>query len=204
MAEMTKCGHVYIISNVGPFGDEVVKIGFTRRLDPEDRVRELGGPSVPFLFDTHAIIYSDDPPMLEAALHTAFHGRRVNTANLRKEFFRAGLAEVEAAVARLAPAPPTSATARRRNITRPWHAGATQWLRCGRRSRAACPRRSEPGRRAGGSAAGGCPMTRPAPHHMSESASLVGWRGPSGKRRIEASRSTVPAGPSGRSGRVGV
>ena len=101
MAEMTRSGYVYIISNVGSFGEDVVKIGLTRRLDPEDRVRELGDASVPFLFDTHALIYSDNAPELESALHAEFHGLRINTANLRKEFFRVGLDEVEKAVARL-------------------------------------------------------------------------------------------------------
>ncbi len=103
MAEITASGYVYIISNVGSFGPDVVKIGLTRRLDPTDRVRELGDASVPFVFDTHAMIYSDDAPALERALHLEFEDRRVNVANYRKEFFRVGLDEVEAAVARLAP-----------------------------------------------------------------------------------------------------
>lgn len=103
MAERTKTGFVYIISNVGSFGDDVVKIGLTRRLDPEDRVRELGDASVPFLFDTHAMIYSAEAPALEAALHAEFDDRRINAANMRKEFFRATLEEVEDAVRRLAP-----------------------------------------------------------------------------------------------------
>ncbi|KUJ85191.1 chromosome partitioning protein ParA [Ruegeria marisrubri] len=103
MAERTKTGFVYIISNVGSFGEDVVKIGLTRRLDPADRVRELGDASVPFLFDTHAMIYSEEAPALEAALHAEFDGQRVNGANMRKEFFRATLEEVEAAVRFLAP-----------------------------------------------------------------------------------------------------
>lgn len=103
MAEMTKSGYVYIISNVGSFGEDVVKIGLTRRLDPDDRVRELGDASVPFVFDTHAMIYSDEAPALEFALHTEFAERRINTSNFRKEFFRVTLDQVEAAVARLAP-----------------------------------------------------------------------------------------------------
>lgn len=103
MAEITTSGYVYIISNVGSFGPEVVKIGLTRRLDPTDRVRELGDASVPFVFDTHAMIYSDEAPALERSLHNEFEGRRVNAANYRKEFFRVGLDEVERAVARLAP-----------------------------------------------------------------------------------------------------
>jgi len=104
MAEMTKSGYVYIISNIGSFGEDVVKIGLTRRLDPEDRVRELGDASVPFSFDTHAMVYSDEAPALEAALHKEFADRRVNGANFRKEFFRVSLEEVETAVKRLAPA----------------------------------------------------------------------------------------------------
>ncbi|WP_426229547.1 DUF4041 domain-containing protein [Pararhizobium sp. DWP3-4] len=106
MAERTKSGYVYIISNIGSFGDDVVKIGLTRRLDPADRVRELGDASVPFIFDTHAIIYSDDAPALERALHKEFDPVRINAQNYRKEFFRARLEDVEAAVARLAPDAP--------------------------------------------------------------------------------------------------
>ncbi len=103
MAERTKSGFVYIISNIGSFGEDVVKIGLTRRLDPSDRVRELGDASVPFLFDTHAMIYSEEAPALESALHNEFAARRVNAANMRKEFFRVTLDEVEEAVKRLAP-----------------------------------------------------------------------------------------------------
>lgn len=103
MAEMTRSGYVYIISNVGSFGEDVVKIGLTRRLDPDDRVRELGDASVPFGFDTHAMIYSDAAPALEFALHKEFAERRINMSNFRKEFFRVSLDEVEDAVARLAP-----------------------------------------------------------------------------------------------------
>lgn len=103
MAQMTRSGYVYIISNVGSFGEDMVKIGLTRRLDPEDRVRELGDASVPFRFDTHALIYSDDAPALEAALHSEFDAQRVNAANYRKEFFRVALSQVEEAVRRLAP-----------------------------------------------------------------------------------------------------
>lgn len=103
MAEMTKSGYVYIISNVGSFGGDVVKIGLTRRLDPDDRIRELGDASVPFGFDTHAMIYSDAAPALEGALHREFGERRINMSNFRKEFFRVSLDEVEAAVTRLAP-----------------------------------------------------------------------------------------------------
>lgn len=103
MAERTKTGFVYIISNIGSFGEDVVKIGLTRRLDPNDRVKELGDASVPFLFDTHAMIYSEEAPALEAALHTKFEDRRINTSNMRKEFFRASLEEVQNAVAKLAP-----------------------------------------------------------------------------------------------------
>ncbi|MDX6752019.1 DUF4041 domain-containing protein [Geminicoccaceae bacterium 1502E] len=103
MAEMTKSGYVYIISNIGSFGPDIVKIGLTRRLEPDDRVRELGDASVPFGFDTHAMIYSDEAPALEAALHKKFADRRVNDANMRKEFFRVTLEEVEDAVRGLAP-----------------------------------------------------------------------------------------------------
>lgn len=103
MAEKTRSGYVYIISNVGAFGPDLVKIGLTRRLDPADRIRELGDASVPFLFDTHAIIYSDDAPSIERALHREFEAARVNAMNLRKEFFRVSLDQVEEALKRVAP-----------------------------------------------------------------------------------------------------
>lgn len=103
MAEMTRSGYVYVISNYGSFGPDVVKIGLTRRLDPNDRIRELGDASVPFPFDTHAIIYSDDAPTLERTLHDHFEIVRVNTENDRKEFFRATLDQVEDAVRSVAP-----------------------------------------------------------------------------------------------------
>jgi hypothetical protein len=103
MAEKTRSGYVYIISNIGSFGGDVVKIGLTRRLDPADRIRELGDASVPFIFDTHAVIYSDDAPALERALHIEFEKARVNATNYRKEFFRVSISDVEAAVKRLAP-----------------------------------------------------------------------------------------------------
>ncbi|KRR23598.1 DUF4041 domain-containing protein [Bradyrhizobium retamae] len=106
MAERTKSGFVYVISNIGSFGENVVKIGMTRRLDPEERIRELGDASVPFIFDIHAVLYSDDAPALERALHSEFDGSRVNTTNARKEFFRATIDEVEAAVRRVAPTAP--------------------------------------------------------------------------------------------------
>jgi len=104
MAEQTRSGYVYIISNIGSFGDGVIKIGLTRRLDPLDRIRELGDASVPFVFDIHAMIYSDDAPSLERALHAEFEETRINSQNLRKEFFRASIDQVELAVRRIAPA----------------------------------------------------------------------------------------------------
>lgn len=88
MAQQTRAGHVYLISNIGSFGDNMMKIGMTRRLEPLDRVRELGDASVPFLFDVHAIIYSEDAPALEKLLHREFNHARVNKVNHRKEFFR--------------------------------------------------------------------------------------------------------------------
>ena len=103
MAEMTRSGYVYVISNIGSFGPNMVKIGLTRRLDPDDRIRELGDASVPFTFDTHAMIYSDNVPGLERALHAEFEPFRVNVTNYRKEFFRVSPDEVEGAVRRLAP-----------------------------------------------------------------------------------------------------
>ena len=88
MAQQTRSGHVYIISNIGSFGEDVLKIGMTRRLDPEDRIRELGDASVPFTFDVHAMVRSDDAPALEQLLHDRFDDLRVNKVNYRKEFFR--------------------------------------------------------------------------------------------------------------------
>jgi hypothetical protein len=85
---------VYIISNFGSFGENMVKIGMTRRLDPLDRVRELGDASVPFKYDVHALIFSDDAVSLELRLHQAFQDRRVNMVNLRREFFYATPVEV--------------------------------------------------------------------------------------------------------------
>lgn len=97
-AQLTRSGHVYVISNVGSFGDDVYKIGMTRRLDPMDRVKELGDASVPFPFDVHAIIYAEDAPTLENKLHKLFHQRRVNLINDRKEFFRVSIDEIARAV----------------------------------------------------------------------------------------------------------
>jgi hypothetical protein len=99
-AQLTRSGHVYVISNVGSFGEDVYKIGMTRRLDPLERVRELGDASVPFQFDVHAVIYCEDAPALENALHRAFATRRVNRVNERKEFFRVGIEEITEAVRR--------------------------------------------------------------------------------------------------------
>ena len=95
MAQQTKRGHVYIISNIGSFGENVYKIGMTRRLEPTDRIRELGDASVPFLFDIHAMIYSDEARTLEYELHKAFTNKKVNMLNYRKEFFNVTLDEIE-------------------------------------------------------------------------------------------------------------
>lgn len=97
-AQLTKSGHVYVISNVGSFGPGVFKIGMTRRLEPLDRVKELGDASVPFGFDVHAMIYSEDAPALEAKLHQHFTACQMNLVNSRREFFRANLVEIEEAV----------------------------------------------------------------------------------------------------------
>lgn len=101
MAQLTRSGHVYIISNVGSFGEGVFKIGLTRRLEPLDRVRELGDASVPFRFDVHALIYSEDAPRLERALHHRFALNQVNKVNPRKEFFAVDLRDIRAAVEEL-------------------------------------------------------------------------------------------------------
>lgn len=95
MAQQTKSGYVYVISNIGSFGHDVFKIGMTRRLEPMDRVRELGDASVPFTFDVHALVYSDDAPALESELHRHFDKYRLNMVNNRKEFFRVPLKEIE-------------------------------------------------------------------------------------------------------------
>lgn len=97
-AQMTRSGHVYIISNIGSFGEHVFKIGMTRRLEPMDRIRELGDASVPFQFDVHAIIWSEDAPALEAALHRLFTSHRINRVNERKEFFRVSIERIAEAV----------------------------------------------------------------------------------------------------------
>lgn len=94
MAQQTKQGHVYIISNIGSFGEDVYKIGMTRRLNPLDRVHELGDASVPFAFDVHAMIFSDNAPALEKELHDHFADFSVNKINYRKEFFYLSLAEI--------------------------------------------------------------------------------------------------------------
>ena len=88
-AQLTKAGHVYVLSNIGSFGDGVYKIGMTRRLEPHDRVSELSSASVPFPYDVHMMISCDDAPTLENALHRELHKQRVNKVNFRKEFFRA-------------------------------------------------------------------------------------------------------------------
>lgn len=93
-----RAGYVYIISNIGAFGENVYKIGMTRRLEPEDRIAELSGASVPFRYDIHAMIFSDDAPKLEHALHTAFADKKLNLINGRKEFFKVTLDEIKKVV----------------------------------------------------------------------------------------------------------
>jgi hypothetical protein len=95
-AQLTKSGFVYVISTIGAFGENVVKIGMTRRMEPMERIDELGGASVPFPFDLHVMLYSDNAPELETALHQLFADRRMNLVNPRKEFYReVRLEEVE-------------------------------------------------------------------------------------------------------------
>lgn len=96
-----RAGYVYVISNIGAFGERVVKIGLTRRLEPLDRVRELGGASVPFRFDVHALIFSDDAVTLENQLHRAFENSRVNLVNGRREYFYVRPADVRDTLLRL-------------------------------------------------------------------------------------------------------
>ena len=96
-----RTGYVYVISNIGSFGEEVLKIGLTRRLNPEERIQELSDASVPFKFDTHAIIFSADAVSLEKQLHQELDSHRVNKVNGRKEFFRATPASVRELLIRL-------------------------------------------------------------------------------------------------------
>src|SRR5690606_25285517 len=93
-----RAGYVYVISNIGAFGEGVYKIGMTRRLEPMERVDELGDASVPFRFDVHVLVFSDNAPTLEAKLHSHFAAGRLNKVNGRKEFFRADLKEIEAVI----------------------------------------------------------------------------------------------------------
>ena len=93
-----KAGYVYIISNIGAFGQDVYKIGMTRRLEPMERIEELGDASVPFNFDVHALIFTEDAPALENALHTAFEAQKINKINRRREFFRVNLDEIKSVV----------------------------------------------------------------------------------------------------------
>lgn len=95
MAQQTKAGNVYVISNIGSFGEDVFKIGMTRRLEPLDRVRELGDASVPFEFDVHALIFSENAPLLERQLHKKFLKLQLNKVNPRKEFFNVNLTEIK-------------------------------------------------------------------------------------------------------------
>lgn len=93
---------MYVISNLGAFGPNVVKIGMTRRLEPMDRVRELGDASVPFRFDVHALFFSEDAVGVEAELHRRFADKRVNRINVRREFFYATPLEVKKELAGIA------------------------------------------------------------------------------------------------------
>ncbi len=98
-----KAGNVYIISNLGSFGNDVFKIGMTRRLDPQERINELGSASVPFKFDVHSFIFSEDAVALESKLHNILNDKRVNKVNLRKEFFKVSIDELERLVAEIEP-----------------------------------------------------------------------------------------------------
>ncbi len=95
MAQQTKMGYVYVISNIGAFGDDIYKIGMTRRLEPTERVKELGDASVPFPFDIHAMIFSENAPELESKLHNVFANERVNMTNYKREFFNVSLDRIE-------------------------------------------------------------------------------------------------------------
>ena len=97
-AQITRAGYIYVISNIGSFGKGIVKIGMTRRLEPMDRVNELGDASVPYKFDVHTLAFVDDAPTIEKQLHEIFHASRVNTEIQRKEFFRVPVKEVQKAM----------------------------------------------------------------------------------------------------------
>ena len=98
-----KAGYVYIISNLGSFGDDVFKVGMTRRLDPQERVDELSSASVPFKFDMHSFIFSEDAVKLESDLHAVLDSRRLNKVNLRKEFFKIPIDELEQLIEKIDP-----------------------------------------------------------------------------------------------------
>lgn len=98
-----KAGNVYVISNLGSFGENVFKIGMTRRLNPQDRIDELGNASVPFRFDVHSFIFSDDAVGLENRLHTVLNNKRVNKVNMRKEFFYVSIDDLEKIVTDIDP-----------------------------------------------------------------------------------------------------
>lgn len=100
-AANTRAGYVYVISNLGSFGERMVKVGMTRRLDPMERIRELSDASVPFNFDVHALFFSDDAVGIEGAMHDRLSEFRVNGVNLRREFFRATPLEVKAHLGQL-------------------------------------------------------------------------------------------------------
>lgn len=93
-----KAGYVYIISNIGSFGENIFKIGMTRRLEPQERIDELSDASVPFNFDVHAMIFTEDAPALENALHKAFDNKKVNMVNHRREFFNVSLDEIKSVI----------------------------------------------------------------------------------------------------------
>ena len=97
-----RAGYVYVISNLGSFGEKMVKVGMTRRLDPMDRIRELSDASVPFNFDIHALFFSKDAVGIETAMHQRLAGRRVNLVNQRREFFRVTALEAKMHLAELA------------------------------------------------------------------------------------------------------
>lgn len=101
-AANTKAGYVYVISNIGSFGEEMVKVGMTRRLDPMERIRELSDASVPFNFDVHALFFSNDAVGIETAMHERLGESRVNAVNRRREFFRARPSVVKALLCELA------------------------------------------------------------------------------------------------------
>ncbi|AXX29829.1 UPF0325 protein YaeH [Actinosynnema pretiosum subsp. pretiosum] len=168
-AANVRLGHVYVISNIGAFGPDVVKIGMTRRLDPMDRVRELGDASVPFRFDVHALCFSKDAVALKKRLHHALADRRVNAVNHRREFFYATPEQVRALLAGFGDDHVLEYTTTAEAVE--WRASdPARWLSRGRGHRQR--RRRRPVRRRRAVTASRPPPRGPGPPYPSDAAKL--------------------------------